>query len=99
MRLKEDHSSYHSSAVIRKDYRHSAPEERLQKNGRKKNTRQWCKGVVDRKHVWERQPVGSPFEATVTENVCTHCGKRDYRTRDYNGMSFWDYLEGSRGES
>lgn len=95
MRLKEDNSSWRASSILRKVV--PLPDEPKKPSSRK-NTRKWCKGVVGREHEWGRQHVGHPYtvEDNVTENICAACGKRDYKTRSYNGQDFWEWLDARR---
>lgn len=56
MRLKEDTSSWHSSSIIKRDYRHdrSKPEDFVPKGKSKKDTNKWCRGKKGVEHVLYR---------------------------------------------
>lgn len=69
MRLAEDSSSWKSSGIRRRDFRHAGngPEVTGQKRKRK-NTRRWCKGVEGREH----SPV-------IVRDKYDHFGRGCYR--------------------
>lgn len=49
MRLKEDNTSWRSSAIVHRDNRHDHGERRVSLKG-SKNKRKWCRGKVGRQH-------------------------------------------------
>jgi hypothetical protein len=50
MRLAEDMTSWKSSGIIARDFRHSHNGPEISKAPKKKNTKKWCKGKIGVKH-------------------------------------------------
>lgn len=74
MRLKEDKSNWKASNIIRK-IKEIPEEPRLSK---RKSTRKWCKGVVGKKHDYQK--TTKPFIPGYVIDIskCTHCSKEKY---------------------
>lgn len=85
MRLKEDTSSWHSSAIIKRDFRHNGDDlEPVKLLTKKKNTRKWCYGKVGREHTLIRlKPIYNwSWDKEIYSYVrviCTTCKKEMYR--------------------
>lgn len=74
MRLKEDKSSWKASNVLRKVT--PLPEEPVHRSH--KSTRKWCRGVVGRKHEYEKYKKYLWGKAYLELDKCSKCGKEKY---------------------
>jgi hypothetical protein len=96
VRLKEDSTSWRSSGIIKRDARHGgAVDGIISRGGVRKDTWKWCKGIVGREHVWEREvtrPGRTATSSSLSQMVCQSCGKQDYRTALWNGLPFEQYF-------
>lgn len=75
MRLKEDTSSWHSSSIIKRDFRHN-PEVASRKPRSKKDTKRWCRGKVGVKHVFQLIERAEFKVFAWNTNKCVNCGKK-----------------------
>lgn len=75
MRLKEDTSSWRSSGIVKRDFRHDHSD-MPQRTRNKKDTTHWCRGKIGVEHVWRRYLRGWHYK--YIEAKCMNCGKRSY---------------------
>jgi hypothetical protein len=95
VRLKEDSTSWRSSGIIKRDARHGgAVDGIISRGGVRKDTWKWCKGIIGREHVWEREITRSIGGTKMTQMVCQSCGKQDYRTVLWNGKTWEEHFSG-----
>lgn len=78
MRLKEDKSSWHSSAIIKRDFRHDSSQPVGASHRTKKDTKKWCRGKVGVEHDYEYQIPPNDSFIYKMQPICLNCGKQDY---------------------
>lgn len=85
MRLKEDKSSWNSSGIIKRDFKHDSSQSTRVRFHSKKDTRVWCKGRAGKKHNFERKNIlrWSYFSERYTSRYlilqCVICKKRFHK--------------------
>ena len=79
MRLKEDSSSWKSSSIKRRDFRHDPSQPQRTKFSRKKDTKKWCKGRVGEVHELELKESTTFLMWAWDYYKCTRCGKKVYK--------------------
>lgn len=80
---KKDEDSWAYGGVKRRDFRHAHDEPEIPAhNGKRKNTKKWCKGKEGREHipvrkakVWTNRQTGEE-RLLYTTVVCEKCGKK-----------------------
>lgn len=78
MRLKEERSNWHASAVERKNFRRGAQTDRIRRPRSKKDTKKWCKGKVGVLHnpqITGFKRVVFGWVSMIIEWKCDACGK------------------------
>lgn len=90
MRLKEDKTSWHSSAIIKRDFKHgNVPiPERSHTKGHK-DTRRWCRGRIGREHLMQREiKRWYPHSSGYIIARCAACRKEFYtwNNKKYNHL-------------
>jgi hypothetical protein len=73
--LKDDDSSWKASGIKRRDFRHTHGGPNTPKGrGKRKNTKQWCKGKVGTPHILQHQQHPK-YPKWSHVDLCVECGK------------------------
>lgn len=93
MRLKEDQSSWQSSGVKRRDFRHDASQPiDVAPHRPKKAKAKWCKGRVGIEHEWENKVPPNDNPKFRKMDICKNCGRQSYTNVKYycRAHKVWD---------
>lgn len=78
MRIKKDKSSWRSSGIIKRDFRHDHSEGQARPQKKKGNRRKWCKGVVGQKHDYQKFDKHMFGDFRMYISKCSRCGREKW---------------------
>jgi hypothetical protein len=107
MRLKEDSSSWRSSGIVKRDFKHgNVPVPERNRTTGRKDTRRWCRGKQGVEHDWHRKQQERyswelddwipSYISIYCESCHKHAFRRVSKTSQYplhiNVESEWEYF-------